>query len=49
MIQKNKLTEEQGIFLTWRSQNPMYRIAKQVRKKGLSVSVTYVTHMLTLC
>jgi hypothetical protein len=37
MIQKNKLAEEQGIFPTWRSQNPVHRIAKQVRKKGLSI------------
>lgn len=48
MIQKNKLAEELGLFPTWRSQNPVYRIAKQVRKKGLSICSTYVTHILTL-
>ncbi len=48
MMQKNKLAEEQGIFPTWRSQNPVYRIAKQVRKKGLCIQSTYVIHMLTL-
>jgi hypothetical protein len=41
MIQKNKFAEEQGVFPTWRSQNPVFRIAKQVRKKGLFLYYTY--------
>ena len=34
MEKKNKLAIEEGIYPTWRSLNPIHRIAKQYRKKG---------------